>query len=265
MQASDATPAANSSPVQLSQCNEKLVLLRSALEGVKSNQQDATLTLQLAGEAFDAVEKGKHGELARRYCLILDRARLLVQEDDHAAAAGCSRWCRSTSPPSSPSFATIQSDLKSLIAEARSGGGDVNILSPQDSGPELKTGLSDTIDNLESWKTVTSASTPLKSSTATEGSSYTFYDGKRLRKPSRQETVTAVTLTVPEDADWKTHSGRAWIYISRLFGSDKFLMYDMLSGFEQQSDGAKNLSPITVLHLDAKGILWSGHRSGAVA
>ena len=88
-----------------------------------------------------------------------------------------------------------------------------------------------------------------------------------LRKPSRQETVTSMAYVqggLVENGSWKSPRGRIWLYINRLFGADKLLTYDLSSGVEQQAEGIKAEGPVTAMHLDSRGVMWSGHRSGAV-
>ena len=88
-----------------------------------------------------------------------------------------------------------------------------------------------------------------------------------LRKPSRQETVTSMAFVqggLVENGSWKSPRGRIWLYINRLFGADKLLTYDLSSGVEQQAEGIKTEGHVTAMHLDSRGVMWSGHRSGAV-
>jgi len=86
---------------------------------------------------------------------------------------------------------------------------------------------------------------------------------KRLRKASRQETITSMRL-IKSDKDWKSVNGRVWFYITRLFGADKMVIYNLSSNIEEQADSIKNEGAVTAIYSDSRGILWSGHRSGAV-
>ena len=90
-------------------------------------------------------------------------------------------------------------------------------------------------------------------------------NAKRLRKASRQETITAMSYVPSKtDEDWKTVSGRVWFHITRLFGTDKMVIYNLSSDVEEQADSCKAEGAITTMHVDKTGLLWSGHRSGAV-
>jgi hypothetical protein len=92
-----------------------------------------------------------------------------------------------------------------------------------------------------------------------------FGKAKRLRKASRQETITSMKLvSVKINEDWKTLSGRVWFYVTRLFGADKLVIYNLSSDIEEHADSFKSEGAVTTMHLDSRGILWSGHRSGAV-
>jgi hypothetical protein len=88
---------------------------------------------------------------------------------------------------------------------------------------------------------------------------------KRLRKASRQETITFMRfIPLNLNEDWKSVNGRVWFYITRLFGADKMVIYNLSSDIEEQADNIKNEGAVTTICLGNRGILWTGHRSGAV-
>lgn len=88
---------------------------------------------------------------------------------------------------------------------------------------------------------------------------------RRLRKSSRQETIAAMAYVPPTPTDAVGSAGRVWWYASKIFGSDKFLVHDLSSGVEQAVEGGKGEGAVSCMHLDAgKGVVWTGHRSGAV-
>jgi ligand-binding sensor domain-containing protein len=109
------------------------------------------------------------------------------------------------------------------------------------------------------------ASGSLQQSGALSEEADIFGKAKRLRKASRQETVTSMKFVPFKlNEDWKNVSGRVWFYITRLFGTDKMVIYNLSSDIEEQAESSKNEGAVTTMHLDSRGLLWSGHRSGAV-
>ena len=86
----------------------------------------------------------------------------------------------------------------------------------------------------------------------------------RLRRGSRQETVKALAYVPPTDVDTPGSSGRVWLYVARVFGPDRFLVYDLSSGVEQAVERPRGVGMVTTMHLDFRGIMWTGHRCGAI-
>jgi hypothetical protein len=88
---------------------------------------------------------------------------------------------------------------------------------------------------------------------------------RRLRRGSRQESATALVYVPPGEGDAPGAAGRAWWHVSRVFGADRLAVHDLSSGVEQIVEGLKRgEGPVTCMHLDDRGIVWTGHRSGAV-
>lgn len=85
---------------------------------------------------------------------------------------------------------------------------------------------------------------------------------RRLRKASRQDAVSGMAYIIREPT---SNAGIVWLYLNRLFGSDKMLSYDLSSGIERLIDNGRPEGKVTIMHYDKRcGLVWTGHHSGSV-
>lgn len=88
----------------------------------------------------------------------------------------------------------------------------------------------------------------------------------QLHKPSRKDAITGLAFVSRADMSEATAApGMVWMYINRLFGTDKLVMCDLASGIESPINNARPEGPVTTMNFDSRrGLLWTGHRYGAV-
>lgn len=88
----------------------------------------------------------------------------------------------------------------------------------------------------------------------------------QLHKPSRKDAITGLAFVSRADVSEATAApGMVWMYINRLFGTDKLVMCDLSSGIESPINNARPEGPVTTMSFDTRrGLLWTGHRYGAV-
>ena len=293
----DGTPGlANHSAgdAYLAECHAKVNTFEARVRALKSSK-DSEDVLSLAKEVVVNMDQTlQPGDVAtcerfsKKFCNTLDRADAVVRY--RSQQSGLDRLLSAMLGPCSAAsgFTDIASELHVLTAEVR------NLQLPRkwsgtnSSTPPIpetlevtssRTTSLTTADDFstretgESWKGVapSSVGSPTRRMDTSQddsirGGTVGVPGTKRLRRAARQESVSTMTYMPSREAEsWTTPSGRVWLQVTRtIFGQDKMVSYDLANDVEQRIEGGKSEGYVTALHLDSRGIVWSGHRSGAV-
>lgn len=277
----------------LTACHARMNTFEARVRATKSSRKNSESLLSLAkGVMGDIDQTLQPSDLAtcerfaKKFCTTLDRADGVVRYSSQKS--GVERFLSSILGPcaAGSDFNDVETDLHVLAAEVRNlhlprkAGSGIVTFAPPPIPESMEVSTSQTVslpvtDELstrgtaESWRGLapSSVGSPTSRGNTAQDDSVGLLPGtKRLRRSARQESISAMTYMPSREAEtWTSPSGRVWLHVARtIFGSDKLLAYDLSNDVEQKIEGGKAEGYVTALHLDSRGIVWSGHRSGAV-
>jgi hypothetical protein len=277
----------------LAACYSKLKNLETVIQATRLLGKSSEDLLSLAKSVLKELETLEDGEielqnrLCSKFCVTVDHAAEQLEREGSKKTAIEKLFSTILTPCASGGLNLNDSkmELQALVAELRnkkqsskqataapefvaSSAGSQSPIESLDSQSIMSKGTSREVSTQDTDARSTTLNkltlnTQLGAVSAIEGDS--LGKAKRLRKASRQETITSMKFVPFKlNEDWKSVGGRVWFYVTRMFGADKMVIYNLSSDIEEQADSSKNEGAVTTMHLDSRGILWSGHRSGAV-